>query len=40
MALEGLPAGIESRHLPCVNESLALAALIATSVAGAGRVGR
>ena len=40
MALEGLPAGIESRHLPCVNESPALAALIATSVACAGPVGR
>ena len=32
MALEGLPAGVESRHLPCLNESEALAALIVRSI--------
>jgi protoheme ferro-lyase len=37
MALEGLPAGVESRHLPCLNESPALAALIATSIVAAER---
>ena len=35
MALEGLPAGVESRHLPCLNESPALAALIVRSIVAA-----
>jgi protoheme ferro-lyase len=36
MALEGLPAGVESRHLPCMNESPALAALISRLVMATG----
>jgi protoheme ferro-lyase len=35
MALEGLPAGVESRHLPCLNDSPALAALIVRSIVAA-----
>jgi protoheme ferro-lyase len=31
MALEGLPNGVEARHLPCLNESAALVALVAES---------
>lgn len=35
MALEGLPTGVESRHLPCLNDSSALAGLIARSIVAA-----